>query len=242
MELLVATGLITAVLRSSSHQCLSQSMKRSIDLATDTVDLDHPRHHLRVTPLPAELVLSHTVGAVSSDSHDLLGTLGTVDLEVRLIPAAASYPLRQAVLRPHLGIDSVVWEGDEAPGTATFGAIDRATGAIVGVATAFPERAPFDLAVSGLCSVVERESATWRLRGMATREDLRGSGIGTRVLDSVLDYVAAEGGLLIWCNARVSAVGFYERAGFSTWGDEWVLPTVGPHVVMWRRIEAERVK
>jgi ribosomal protein S18 acetylase RimI-like enzyme len=72
---------------------------------------------------------------------------------------------------------------------------------------------------------------------MATREDLRGQGVGSRVLGAVVDHVASRGGLLVWCNARVGAIAFYERAGFSTYGEEWVLPSVGPHVVMWRRVE-----
>ena len=36
--------------------------------------------------------------------------------------------------------------------------------------------------------------------------------------------MATEGGELIWCNARVSALAFYERAGFRTWGEEWEIP------------------
>ena len=72
---------------------------------------------------------------------------------------------------------------------------------------------------------------------MATREDARGQGIGALVLEAGLAYVAAEGGKLVWCNARLPAVGFYERAGFKTRGDEWVEPRIGSHVVMWRGVE-----
>jgi GNAT superfamily N-acetyltransferase len=72
---------------------------------------------------------------------------------------------------------------------------------------------------------------------MATRHDVQGQGIGSMVLNAALDHVAAGGGDLLWCNARVGAIGFYERAGFRTWGDVWVIPDIGPHVVMWRRIE-----
>jgi ribosomal protein S18 acetylase RimI-like enzyme len=76
---------------------------------------------------------------------------------------------------------------------------------------------------------------------MATRSDAQGQGIGTLVLNAVFDHVAAEGGDLLWCNARVSAIAFYERAGFRTWGEQWVIAAHGPHVVMWRRIEPGRV-
>jgi len=162
-----------------------------------------------------------------------------VEIGIKVVPAAAGYPLRQAVLRPHQGIADVVWEGDDDPGTTTFGAVDRSSDAIVGVATVFREPAPFDLGQAGVPAGAGNDATTWRLRGMATREDLQGRGIGSMVLKVALDHVAAEGGDLLWCNARVGAVAFYERAGFSTFGDEWVLPTVGPHVVMWRWIETK---
>jgi GNAT superfamily N-acetyltransferase len=160
-----------------------------------------------------------------------------VEVGIELIPAAKSYPLRHAVLRPHLGIESVVWEGDEAPETATFGALDLASGAVIGVATVFPEPAPFAGEVAGLGEGNGLEAATWRLRGMATREGLRGQGIGSMVVAAVVRHVASRGGRLLWCNARVGAIAFYQRAGFSTYGEVWVIASVGPHIVMWRRIE-----
>jgi GNAT superfamily N-acetyltransferase len=159
-----------------------------------------------------------------------------VDVGVERIPTAASYPLRHAVLRPHQPFEAAAWEGDDDPTTATFGAVDRATGAVVGVATVFPEPAPFELSEVGLGAGTASKETTWRLRGMATDEAVRGRGIGSKVLDAVVAHVGAEGGELLWCNARVGAVAFYERAGFRTWGELWDLPTVGPHVVMWRRV------
>jgi len=168
-----------------------------------------------------------------------VGTLVGMEFSVETIPTAASYPLRHAVLRPHTGIEDVAWEGDDDPATATYGAVDRSNGAIVGVATVFPEPAPFDAAEAGAPLGTGSESTTWRLRGMATQEGLRGCGVGSMVLEAVVHHVAAQGGDLLWCNARVGAVAFYERAGFRTWGDVWVLPSVGPHVVMWRAIAPE---
>jgi ribosomal protein S18 acetylase RimI-like enzyme len=75
---------------------------------------------------------------------------------------------------------------------------------------------------------------------MATRRDLQGQGIGSKVIAAVVDHVAGQGGDLIWCNARVGAIAFYNKAGFENWGDEFVLPNVGPHVVMWRLVEPRR--
>jgi hypothetical protein len=36
----------------------------------------------------------------------------------------------------------------------------------------------------------------------------------------------------VWCNARSPVVGFYAREGFATEGEEFVLPSIGPHFLM----------
>jgi ribosomal protein S18 acetylase RimI-like enzyme len=72
---------------------------------------------------------------------------------------------------------------------------------------------------------------------MATRPDVRGQGLGSRVLDRLIDHVVDHGGGLLWCNARTPALHLYERAGFSPQGDVFELPEIGPHQVMWRIVE-----
>jgi predicted GNAT family N-acyltransferase len=72
---------------------------------------------------------------------------------------------------------------------------------------------------------------------MATRADLRSLGIGAKVLEACVEHVAERGGGFLWCNARVPAQRFYERAGLSGWGDEFESYGI-PHVVMWRMVEA----
>ncbi len=129
------------------------------------------------------------------------------------------------------------WELDDDPDTATFAAVEDGSGAIVGVATVHPQRAPFDPAASSPEGPAKR---SWRLRGMATREGLRGKGIGSLVIEAVIAHVADMGGEIVWCNARAKAVGFYERAGFETRGEEWEIPFIGRHVVMWRKVGTEK--
>ena len=204
----------------------------------------HPKPHLRITPEPRLRTHDQEAATPKEVGWSIprpVGTLGGVEVDVELIPAVASYPIRHAVLRPHQSIEQVPFKEDDEPGTATFGAVERADGAVVGVATVFRDPAPFDAAEAGVPSGAGSNASTWRLRGMATRSDAQGQGIGTLVLNAVFDHVAAEGGDLLWCNARVSAIAFYERAGFRTWGEQWVIPAHGPHVVMWRRIEPGRV-
>ena len=47
----------------------------------------------------------------------------------------------------------------------------------------------------------------------------------------------ARGGDLLWCNARVVALGFYERLGFVAEGPEFEIVPIGPHFVMTKNLQ-----
>jgi predicted GNAT family N-acyltransferase len=67
---------------------------------------------------------------------------------------------------------------------------------------------------------------------MATDATVRGTGAGRALLVDGLERVAARGGDLVWCDARTTAAGFYERFGFTVVTDEFDKPGIGPHVGM----------
>jgi GNAT superfamily N-acetyltransferase len=144
----------------------------------------------------------------------------------RVGPVAAelTQPLRHRVLRSHV-TGTVHWDDDEH--TVAFAA-RTVDGEVIGTAVVRPEACPWR---------PDRPDA-WRLRGMATEESTRGAGIGAAVLSAVIDRVSTHGGGLLWCNARTPALRFYERAGFTTHGEEWHDPDIGPHIQMWRDVAA----
>jgi len=146
---------------------------------------------------------------------------------VRRVPAEITLPLRQRVLRPHETLDQLRLAGDDDPDTGHFAAVE-ATGEVVGTASVRREAPPWAPADTG----------AWRLRGMATAESRRGGGIGTVVLRAVVDHVADHGGGTLWCNARLPALTFYQRAGFETRGDAWDEPPIGPHIAMQRVVRS----
>jgi len=145
------------------------------------------------------------------------------DVEVRLCPVEEILPLRWEILRPGFPRESAIFAGDEEPGTFHVGAFLR--GDLVGVASYYREPLP---------EKPELPNA-WQLRGMATRPDVRGSGLGRAVLELGEREARARGGAFLWCNARVVAVGFYQRHGWETLGDQFEIPTVGSHFRMVRR-------
>jgi predicted GNAT family N-acyltransferase len=135
------------------------------------------------------------------------------------VPAALTYELRRAVLRPDGG--EITWAGDEDP--ATFHLAARTTDdRVVGVVRFSPAPCPWR----------PLAAAPWQLRGMATDPAFRGSGAGRALVVDGLARVAARGGDLVWCDARVGAAGFYERMGFTVVTEEFEKPGIGAHVGM----------
>lgn len=72
-------------------------------------------------------------------------------------------------------------------------------------------------------------TAPWQLRGMATDPTVRGSGAGRALVAEGLARVAGLGGDLVWCDARIGAVGFYERMGFAVVTELFDKPEGGAH-------------
>ena len=128
-------------------------------------------------------------------------------------------PLRAEVLRSGLPVDTARYEQDRLPSTVHLAALDD-TDTVVGCATWSPE--PY------------RGRTGWRLRGMATADEVRGHGVGALLLETGLELGREQGAVVAWCNARTSALGFYRRYGFTAVGEEFDVPYAGPHYRMWR--------
>jgi ribosomal protein S18 acetylase RimI-like enzyme len=70
---------------------------------------------------------------------------------------------------------------------------------------------------------------------MAVSPDRQRRGLGRRLLEDLENDLRARGFRTLVLNARTSAVGFYERLGYSVLGEEFVDVTV-PHVRMSKRV------
>ena len=65
----------------------------------------------------------------------------------------------------------------------------------------------------GIISLFQTDKS-FQFRKLAISTGYQKMGIGNKLLNRVEDFAASENGTLIWCNARVSAIGFYEKAGY----------------------------
>ena len=141
---------------------------------------------------------------------------------VRRASLAEIFALRHRELRPGLPADAAVFEGDDAATTSHYGAFLVEGGENVGCAS--------------LMAAPWQGEPALQLRGMATRADLVRTGIGTALLRFIEDDVPRAGGpRFLWCNARVAAVAFYARLGWTVVSPRFDIPSVGPHHAMVRR-------
>lgn len=85
--------------------------------------------------------------------------------------------------------------------------------------------------LEGCCLLTEVEPGTVKLRQMAVLYGLQGKGIG-RVLMNFAENVARDAGYKkLTMHARKTAIGFYEKLGYTTCSDEFEEVTV-PHFEM----------
>jgi predicted GNAT family N-acyltransferase len=136
-------------------------------------------------------------------------------LEIQRVDANTVRPLRREILRPARPPEASIYDEDDDPQTVHLAAYNS-DGSLVGCVTLFPEE-------------YDAEPLAWRLRGMATISDVRGTGVGGALLAASVDVVTKANAPLLWCNARESAEGFYARYGFVGVGEIFELPLAGPH-------------
>jgi predicted GNAT family N-acyltransferase len=131
--------------------------------------------------------------------------------------AETTYPLWRDVLREGRPVARL------ADPEGTFHLAARGVdGRLVGVVRFSPAPCPWR----------PEAGAPWQLRGMATDPAVRTTGVGRALVREGLRRVAGLGGDLVWCDARMAAVGFYQRMGFAVVTEEFQKPEGGPHLGM----------
>jgi GNAT superfamily N-acetyltransferase len=153
--------------------------------------------------------------------------MSTPAIEIVQLEAAGTYGLRREVLRNGDPDAKVTFDEDDWPGAVHLGA--RLDGRIVGVSSWIPRPFPGTPDTGDGIAV--------QLRGMATANGLRGTGVGGVLVDAGCAGCAERGARLVWARARDAALAFYERHGFVVDGDGFVdVTTQLPHHVVRRDI------
>jgi predicted GNAT family N-acyltransferase len=144
-------------------------------------------------------------------------------LRIKQIGAEDTLPIRNKVLREGRPLSECKFEGDESDQTFHLGAfVDKK---LVSVASFYYNPNPkFEFANQ------------YQLRGMATLETYRQQGFSTELLKVAFPMIKQNFCDLVWCNARVQALDFYEKLGFNKASDVFDIPGVGPHVLMYKEL------
>jgi len=80
------------------------------------------------------------------------------------------------------------------------------------------------------------EQHQYRLRAMATLYSAQNTGAARELLNTAFQILKAKGQDLLWCDARITAIGFYEKLGFEKLGDSYSIPIIGLHFLMYKTL------
>jgi len=140
---------------------------------------------------------------------------------INIISAESTYEIRQKILRPGRPVSSCYFPNDFVLQSRHYGAYRN--NILVGILSAY------DVPVSG-------EYFSWQLRAMATLPWVRGMGYGQRLLKVAENHIRDQSAKMIWCNVRIHAIGFYQKAGFTVNSDRFSIRQVGEHVLMTKHL------
>lgn len=120
-------------------------------------------------------------------------------MEIKAVPLADVWRMRQMVMYPAESLDFVKLEEDAAG--LHLGVYIN--GELVSVISVFEDRGRV------------------QFRKFATRTDQQGKGYGTALLQYVMDWAKHHNKQSIWCNARLTATAIYKKFGMQATGDAW---------------------
>jgi len=144
-------------------------------------------------------------------------------MEIKKITAFETIIVRHPVLRLGKPIASCYFEGDDLPTTSHFGLYFE--NQLVAIISSFK--------VQNKLFIEENQ---YQIRGMAVLEEFQKKGFGEALLNYCENEIKINNGELIWFNARESAVGFYKKSGYEILGDQFEIPDVGPHYILFKTI------
>ena len=144
-------------------------------------------------------------------------------IEIKKIDAEKIRPLRHAELRKGQDFSTTSYLRDNEE--RTFHMASILDNKVVTCATFYPEKTD---KISG--------KNPYRLRGMATDSNFRRKGYARDLMKESFQNLKCLSVDILWCNARLVAISFYESLGFKIRGDIFNIEGIGPHYYMYKEI------
>ena len=121
-------------------------------------------------------------------------------LEIKEIKPSETLDLRHRILSPDKFIDSIILAEDDSG--QHFGLFKNAQ--LISVISLF----------------IENDAA--QFRKFATETSEQNKGYGSILLKHIIEESLKNEVKNIWCNARISALGFYEKFDFKVVSEKWI--------------------
>jgi ribosomal protein S18 acetylase RimI-like enzyme len=144
-------------------------------------------------------------------------------IEIKKINTFDTIIVRHPVLRLGKPVSTCHFEGDDLPTTSHFGL--NLDNRLIAVISAFEVKNKYFT-----------EENQYQIRGMAVLEEFQNRGFGEQLLQYCENEIRIKKGELIWFNARQTALGFYKKSGYAIIGDQFEIPDVGTHYVLYKKI------
>ena len=144
-------------------------------------------------------------------------------MKIKKVSSNKIRPLRHLVLRQGKPFSTTEYIKDKEKDTFHLACLVE--NKIVTCATFYPEKTD-----------QIKSNKPYRLRGMATLETHRRKGFGNEIIKEAIKEIKKSKGDLLWCNARIVALGFYKKIGFKTVGDTFNIGDIGLHYVMYKKL------
>tara|TARA_B100000700_G_scaffold329516_2_gene451502 strand:+ start:17 stop:466 length:450 start_codon:yes stop_codon:yes gene_type:complete len=146
-----------------------------------------------------------------------------LERQIITIEAEKIRPLRHTELRQGQPFSTTSYLRDDDPNTFHMACL--VDNKVVTCATFYPQETE---------KILSKNS--YRLRGMATDSNYRRKGYGRDVMEASFQKLKVFGADILWCNARLAAISFYEFLGFKIIGEKFNIEGIGGHYYMYKEI------
>ncbi|MFI2743917.1 GNAT family N-acetyltransferase [Zhouia sp. PK063] len=145
------------------------------------------------------------------------------NFEIELISTLQTIHVRHEVLRRGKPVETCNFDGDNDESTTHFGAIVNHQ--VVGVVSLMKKN-----------NLIFNSKKQYQLRGMAVLPEFRKLNLGKSLIVNAEVYLKNKNVDFLWMNAREIAMKFYEKNGYKIHGEQFLIPGVGPHYLMFKNL------
>lgn len=145
-------------------------------------------------------------------------------VEVREISAQETHGVRHSMLRQGRPIEDCVFHRDEEESTLHLGAFKKDE--IIGVASAYQNQ-----------HANLTQKTAYQIRGVAVLNDHQRNGIGHLLMSQMERILGQKKVEVIWLNARIAALKFYESLHYTQEGNPFEIAEIGTHYYFYKELK-----